>query len=160
MDIFEYAMQMEKDGEVYYRHLAEQTFNADLRSILIMLADEELKHFNIIKDIQKGKLEVVKTTVLDDAKNIFVLAKESGQVFDLDIGQIELCRRVQDIEVKSRNFYLEKSNEVEQEYQKEIFLKLAEEENKHYFLLENIIEFLSRPEQWLENAEFFDLEEY
>lgn len=35
-----------------------------------------------------------------------------------------------------------------------------EEEKKHYFLLDNIIEFVSRPEQWLENAEFYHLEEY
>ena len=160
MDIFEYAMQMEKDGEVYYRHLVEQTFNKDLRSILIMLADEELKHCDIIKNIKQSKSEVGETAVLDAAKNIFVCAKESGQVFDLDISQIELYRKAQDIEEKSRNFYLEKSDEVEKEYQKEIFLKLAEEENKHYFLLEDIIEFLSRGEQWLEDAEFFHFEEY
>ena len=43
---------------------------------------------------------------------------------------------------------------------KRIFQKLAEEEKKHYFLLENIIQFVSRPETWLENAEFYHLEEY
>ena len=44
--------------------------------------------------------------------------------------------------------------------QKDVFLKLADEEKKHYFLLGNIIEFISRPEHWLENAEFHHLEEY
>ena len=68
--------------------------------------------------------------------------------------------KAQDIEKKSRDFYTEKANEVKQEYQKDIFLKLAEEEKKHYFLLENIIDFISRPETWLENAEFNHLEEY
>jgi rubrerythrin len=55
---------------------------------------------------------------------------------------------------------MEKANEVTEEYQKEIFQRLADEEKKHYFLLENIIEFVSRPETWLENAEFYHLEEY
>jgi rubrerythrin len=46
------------------------------------------------------------------------------------------------------------------ETHKEIFLKLADEEKKHYFLLENIIDFVSRPQKWLENAEFYHLDEY
>ncbi|HEW78498.1 MAG TPA: rubrerythrin, partial [Phycisphaerales bacterium] len=40
MDIFKYAMQMEKDGEDYYRQLAQQTSNKGLQTILTMLADE------------------------------------------------------------------------------------------------------------------------
>jgi len=73
-----------------------------------------------------------------------------------------LCRdkKAQDIEKRSWDFYLEKSSEVKLQYQKEFFLKPAEEEKKHYFLLDNIIEFVSRPETWLENAEFCHLEEY
>ena len=38
--------------------------------------------------------------------------------------------------------------------------QLAAEEEKHDLLLENIIDFLSRPEQWLENAEGQHLEAY
>jgi rubrerythrin len=44
VDIFEYAMQMEKDGENYYHQLAQQTTNKDLQTTLIMLADDEIKH--------------------------------------------------------------------------------------------------------------------
>jgi len=55
---------------------------------------------------------------------------------------------------------LEKAHEVKEKYQEELFLRLAEEEKKHFFLLKNIVEFVSRPETWLENAEFYHLEEY
>jgi hypothetical protein len=37
---------------------------------------------------------------------------------------------------------------------------VAGEEHKHYLLLERIIDFVSRPEQWLEDAEFYHLEDY
>jgi len=103
---------------------------------------------------------MAETTILTDAKNIFAQIKESGESFDFDIKQTELYKKAQDIEEKSRDFYLEKANEVKEECQKGLFLKLAEEEKKHYFLLDNIIEFVSRPEHWLENAEFYHLEEY
>ena len=160
MNIFEYAMQMEKDGEEYYRQLAGKTANKGLQTILTMLADEEVKHYKTIEKMKTAKPEMVETTILPDAKNIFIQIKESSKNFDYDTGQIQLYKKAQDIEEKSRDFYLEKANEVEEEYQKEIFLKLADEEKKHYFLLENIIEFVSRPETWLENAEFYHLEEY
>jgi hypothetical protein len=39
MNIFEYAMQIEKDGEDYYRQLAQQTVSKGMRTILAMLAD-------------------------------------------------------------------------------------------------------------------------
>ena len=103
---------------------------------------------------------MAETTILTDARNIFVQIKESGESFDFDIKQTELYRKAQDIEKESRDFYTEKADEVTEEYQKELFLKLADEERKHYFLLDNIIEFISRPEYWLENAEFFHSEEY
>jgi len=160
MNIFEYAMQMEKDGEDYYRQLAQQTTNNGLKTILTMLADEEVKHYNTIEKMKTAKPQMAETTILTDAKNVFVQVQESGESFDFDLGQIELYRKAQDIEEASRDFYLEKAGQVEEEYQKDIFLRLANEEKKHYFLLENIIEFVSRPKTWLENAEFYHLEEY
>lgn len=160
MNIFEYAMRMEKDGENYYRQMIIQTANKGLKTILTMLADEEVKHYNALERMQSEKPYMAETTILTDAKNIFVQIRDSGEKIEFEIQQLELYRKAQDIEEKSRSFYLEKSDEVEQEYQRELFLKLAEEENKHYFLLDNIIEFVSQPEIWLENAEFVHLEQY
>ena len=160
INIFEYAMQMEKDGEDYYRQLVRQTANKGMRTILTMLADEEVKHYNAVEKMKTEKPQIAETKILTDAKSVFVQIKESGESFDFDIKQTELYRNAQEIEKKSRDFYMEKANEVTEEYQKEIFLKLADEEKSHYFLLDNIIEFVSKPEQWLENAEFYHLEEY
>ncbi len=160
MNIFEYVMQMEKDGENYYRQLVQQTANKGLRTILTMLADEEVKHYNAIEKMKTREPQMAETTILTDAKNVFVQIKESNEKFGFDIKQTELYKKAQDIEKRSQDFYLEKANETEKKYQKRIFQKLAEEEKKHYFLLENIIQFVSRPETWLENAEFFHLEEY
>lgn len=160
MDIFEYAMQMEKDGEQYYRTLVEQTENKGLRTIFTELANDEVKHYKVIEKMRNEASEMVDTNILADAQNIFQEMKESGQSFDFDVKQIDIYRQAQQVEQKSRDFYLDKADEVKEPYQRELFLKLAEEEKKHYFILENIIEFVSRPETWLENAEFYHLEEY
>jgi len=160
MNIFEYAMQMEKDGENYYRQLAEKVNNKGIQTILTMLADEEVKHYNALVKIQAQKPQMAETTILTDARNVFEQMKEGNEKFNIDVNQIELYKEAQKIEERSINFYLEKADEVTEEYQKELFLKLAEEEKKHYFLLENIIEFVSRPQTWLENAEWHHLDEY
>lgn len=160
MDIFDYAMQMEKDGENYYRRLAESTANKGVKSIFSMLADEEVRHFNILKDAKfQTPQQIRESTILHDTRNIFTELKQSGERWNPDAEQKELYRKARDIEEKSRKFYLENAQHAAVG-QKEIFLKLAEEERKHYLLLENILQLVSRPESWLENAEFYHSEEY
>jgi len=110
MDIFEYAMQMEKDGEDYYRQLAQQTENKGLKTILSMLADEEVKHYNVIEKMKTEKPQMVETTILSNANNVFAQLKESDEKFDSDIEQKELYIKAQDIEKESQDFYTEKAN--------------------------------------------------
>jgi rubrerythrin len=160
MNIYDFAMEKEKFSEDYYRQLSIKSNDKGLKTIFNMLADEEAKHKKIVSDMKKDITpDLAETTVLSDAKNVFAKIRESVQSFSFNISQVELYKKALKIEEQSRDFYLEKSNEVA-ESQKGIFLKLADEEKKHYFLLENIIEFVSRPQTWLENAEFYHLEEY
>jgi rubrerythrin len=160
MNIFEFAMEKEKYSEDYYRRLAGKSNNKGLETIFNMLADEEAKHYKIVSDMKEDITPgLAETAVLSDAKDIFAKMRESAQSFNFNISQTELYRKALNIEKQSRDFYLEKANEAT-EAQKEILLKLADEEKKHYFLLENIIDFVSRPQTWLENAEFYHLEEY
>lgn len=161
MNIYDYAMQMEKDGENYYRDSARKISNAGIRQILSILADAEVKHYDILQKMKKNEnVQMPDTGILSNVKNIFVKMKEEDDVIGIDITQIELYKKAQEIEEKSRKFYLEKAGEVNNPSQKEIFLKIADEEKKHYLILENIIEFVSRPQNWLENAEWYHLEEY
>ena len=160
MDIFDYALQMEKDGESFYREIAQKTSNEGLQKVLTMLSNEEVKHYQAIERMRQDKYQMTETTVLDDAKNIFIEMKEQGEIFEPGQEQTEFYARAQEIEKKSQQFYQNKAGQTDNEDQKKLFERLAKEEEKHYFLLENIIAFVSRPKQWLENAEWYHLEEY
>ncbi|MCJ7790313.1 MAG: ferritin family protein [Candidatus Atribacteria bacterium] len=162
MNIYKYAMKMEKDGENYYRELANKTEDIGLQNILKMLADEEVRHYNIIEQMMKSKAsaELAETGILKKVKNIFIKIKGKNLVFNFDLPQINFYRKAQEIEEKSYKFYIEMSDKVEIESQRKVFLKLAGEEKKHMFLLENLVEFVSRPETWIENAEFNHLDDY
>jgi len=161
MDVFEFAMQMEKEAEDFYVRLAGDTDNAGLKTIFNMLAAEEAKHYKMVKEIKtKVPQKISETNILSQAKAVFEQMSKSDKKYYLGINQIDVYRNAQDIEKKSEDFYLQKAGESEDHCQKGIFRKLAEEEKKHYFLLQNIIDFVSRPETWLENAEWNHLDEY
>jgi rubrerythrin len=161
MDVFDYAMQLEKDGEEYYREGAARSMNEGMKKIMTMLADAEVKHYNVFKQMKEHKpVSLPEATILKDVKNIFVTMKEEGGSQGINVSEVDFYRKAQDIEKKTEDFYLDKASQVEDAAQKETFLRVAKEENKHYFILDRIIEFVARPEQWLENAEFYHLEEY
>ncbi len=160
MDIFAFAMKMEKDGEALYRNLAQTTVNQGIANIFEMLADEEVKHYKAIKALQAGDYVMAETDVLGRAKNIFERMRDFNNPLQTDAGQISLYRQAMNLERQSEDFYLDRTDQVKEPAQKNVFLQLASEEKKHYYLLENIVDFVSRPQYWLENAEFFHLEDY
>lgn len=159
MDLFDYAIQMEKDGEAYYRQLSHRTSNTGLRTILTMLADEEVKHQQLFEQLKESKGTLQSSQALTRTKNIFVQMKESGEVISDETDQIELYQKAQDLEKKSREFYLGKSEEAESADLKDVLVQLAKEEETHYVILQNIIEFLAKPQSFLEDAEFVNTDE-
>jgi len=160
MDIYEYAMQMEKDGESYYRELAAQAQSAGIRNILTLLANAEVKHYRIFERMkQHESTQPVDLAYLVNIKNVFAEMRDNKVPMTENGPQIELYRKAQELEKKTRDFYREKAGEVE-ESQKAIFLKIADEEQKHFNILETIIDMVSRPQTWLENPEWYHLEDY
>lgn len=161
MNIYDFAMQMEKDGEHYYRDLAQKTQNVGLKKIMGMLADAEVRHYDTLQKMKKNeKTQLPDSEILSNVKNIFVQMKDGKDTLDVNISQKDLYTNAQEIEKKSRQFYTEKAAETNNQSHREIFLTIADEEERHYVILENIIHFISQPYTWLENAEWYHLDEY
>lgn len=161
MDALELAMKMEKDGEIFYRELAETTINPGFREIFNQLADDEVKHYLLFKTMLQQTPELfVETAILQNAGNVFKQMIEKGELKNPDVSQLELYQRAMELEKKSQKFYLEKALETADINQSQLFQKIAGEEEKHYFLLHNIFELVLRPQIWVENGEFVHLEDY
>jgi rubrerythrin len=159
MNIYEFAMQMEREGEEFYRGLAAKSSSPGITRILTMLADDEVKHYDIVKKMaENANPEMTETTVLADAKNVFAQIQDTE--VSLGGAQVDLYRQAQEIERRSQEFYKDKASQVTDPSSQALLLKIADEEERHYFLLDHIIEFMDRPRTWLENAEFNHLDEY
>jgi len=155
MNVYEYAMKVEKEGEAYYREMAAAATNSGLKRIFTMLADEEVKHYNVFKNMMKKEdMDLKDLDLITDTKTIFqTLADEKDNVtFDAD--QVQFYKDAITREKDSHDFYAEKAEELDNEKQKKIFLHVAKEEIKHRQILEEIVTFLEEPADWVASAEF------
>jgi rubrerythrin len=161
MNPIDLAMEMEKDGERYYQHLGEKTTNTGMKNILGMLAGDEAKHFQVLQKLKESlKAVLTSTPILSKSKNIFQQLRDEKNWEDLPASQIDLYKKAREIETKSFNFYMEKARANSDPATRKMFFLIAEEEKRHEFLLDHIIQFVSRPQNWLENAEFNHLDQY
>jgi rubrerythrin len=165
MDIYEFALQMEKDGEKYYRELMKESTSAGLKKIFELLADEEAKHYALIEQLHRKNTSpsFEDTQILKNVKNIFIEMKNSKHDWHFETTkETSTFKKAVGIEEKSKEFYLEKAAGASDEQARLFLNQLAKEEEKHMHIMENLVEFVSRPEpgNWLENAEWHHLDEY
>lgn len=165
MNIYQFAMQMEKDGEDFYLRLAKEATVPGLAKIFTMLADEEVKHYTVVVQLSRKEKNphLTDTAILENVKNVFIgMQEEKGQLFIDTTAATTSYRKACTLEAASEKFYREKSDQSKDENEQRIFSRLAREEANHLRIMENILEFVSRaePGNWLENAEWHHMDEY
>jgi rubrerythrin len=160
MDIFEFAIGMEKEGEIFYLELANKMSHPELKKIIRLLAADEVKHAQVLKEMRSKTVEMEDSLILSKAKTIFSqVAGECNPLLPIE-SMNELMDQALDFEKKSEQIYTDYAKKSTDTISTALFMRIAAEEKKHFILLENLKEFLLRPEQWLENAEFNHLDEY
>jgi rubrerythrin len=155
MNVYEYAMKVEKDGEAYYKELASKSPNAGLKKVFTLLADAEVKHYQVFKSMRdKDGQDFKALDISTDTKTIFETLKAEKNSVDLNSDEIKFYEDAIKREDDSYRFYLNKANELENEEEKTVFMNIAQEEIKHKAILEDILAFIQEPTNWVGSAEF------
>ena len=155
MNVYEYAMKVEKDGEKYYRELADKSLYSGLKIVFNILAKEEVKHYNIVKQMMKNSdLDVNSLDVSLDTETIYESLSTQKDSVDFNQDEIKFYEEAIARELEAENFYIEQAKELKTENEKKVFLKLAEEEAKHTVVLRNILDYLQEPKNFVAAAEF------
>jgi rubrerythrin len=159
MNSIEFAIGLELDSKRFYLEQAEKTEDHGLKSIYHTLAEEESIHARILK----SKAETLPYELIDthaEIKNIFV---EIGKYKDI-IKQAPNAADVYGIalqnEKKSLDLYKELRQETTDDREIKIYDFLIEQENDHYKVIEQLLELVKRPQEWVESAEFGIRKEY
>jgi rubrerythrin len=161
VDIFEFGMKMELDGEAYYREIAGKSTDKGMKTILELLADSEVKHYNVLKKMKEhADPELGAVTMMPEVKNVFEEMKAGEGSLDADVSHVEMYQQAKEVEAKSEAFYREQAEAADTPEVKKFFTNLANEEKEHGVILGNICDMLGRPDTWLENAEWRHMDEY
>ena len=163
MNVFDFALKMEADGEKYYRELAVKTKYEELKVVLNGLADDEQRHYKIVQELQKrnGNSHFETDPALSKAENGFELGKnktfmtkDKDSIVKLKAEQLDVYRAALCKEEESIQTYKKLKETAEQQTEKDILEKIGHEEERHAEVLDNIIQMLNNANEWVESAEF------
>jgi rubrerythrin len=162
MNVFDFAMEMEDSGHDYYENLARAANLPGLKTIFTRLAEDELKHFEIFRDLKAGNRAkpMPETASLDTAQNIFLLLPRGTEGLKDMAGALAAYRHAMKLEADSFRFYEDAASKETDPEVKTLLLQIAVEEHKHFNILENIYDFVNAPNQHLEWGEFSNLGEF
>ncbi len=154
MDMFEFSIQMEKDAEKLYRKMADRAPVEGIKKILLMLAEDEVRHRVAIENLQK-KLSVAPVQgVALDIKTVFDEMKQNKHVINISSDVVEDYRIAVEIEKRGMDFYKEKFAEADDPESKKLFEILMRQEAYHHKTVENLLDMVQKPDWWVESAEF------
>ncbi len=158
VNVIEYALKIEKEGEAYYHELASKAKNRHIKGIFNMLADAEVKHYEAFLQLKNNCAIITsEEDIFPKVKSIFKQMKLENEAMDIQKNDLDAYIKARKIEKESRDFYLQQYKLLSDPIEKELCLEIAEEEHQHYVILDNIISFISHPDTWVENAEWSHL---
>lgn len=147
MRIFDYAKEKEKNKIRFFIHQSKIATDRGLKNVLKILAIEEFDQYLALKKMRKSH-------------QLFLDTEMRSENISLNIGtdktfsEQELFEKIEKLEKESQQDYLNKASTASDNEQRKAFLKLAAQEKEHYESIKGIIDFLSEPQCFLENAEF------
>jgi len=161
MNIFDFAMKMELDGKAYYEKLATDTTDGGLKSIFSNLAADEQKHYDIIQTIKSGtKLKMVDSKVLEEARNLFELLMTDKGIANSLKKSLDGYQHARKIEADSIKLYEEMAKNEDNPEIVQLLLRIANEEKKHFNILDNLCDYVLAPQNYLAWGEFSNLKEF
>jgi rubrerythrin len=155
MDLFDHAIQMEKDSYSFYLEAAESLQDTAAQRIMRELAQDEKDHEKALQDMKNGIQTDLETSIARGVKSIFEQMIETESNFLDEDGSItDVLHRGAEIEHMSVELYHGFAEKDQSPHEREFWKKLQKIEEKHEKLLRLTLEYIDKPNIVLENAEF------
>ena len=159
MNTIDFAINMELDGQKYYLDLAELNKDNELHKVFLMLADSEKQHASLLTRYkEKEALDLKEQSVQTEFKSVFKDLKHLHP--ENSAKQLDAYRIACEQEEKSITLYKSMRSKAENKLEEEIYDYLIGQEEEHLILFEELVKMVTRPEEWVESAEFGIREEY
>ncbi len=159
--VWETAKTMEAEGMAFYTKLGSETPNPEIAGIFKFLASEEEKHLAFFDALSKGKSYTgeLESDVISQTKSIFEGFKIKSAVPAFAKDAAVAYQKAADLEQKAVEFYESLLTETTDDSDAEALEIIIEEEEKHARIMESLVDFVRTPGEYLENAEFNNLDD-
>lgn len=155
------AIQLEMDGEEYYRQAAEKSTTPFGQKLFSQLADEEKNHLEKVEEIYKVLEKQLqwpeKLGLVPPSAAIYdVFKKATGKLKDkapAESSDLEAIKTAMKMEEKSIALYDGLATRAPGSDTKRFFVLLSYEERGHYLALFDAYDYLIDPAAWLEKKE-------
>ncbi|MBN1757659.1 MAG: hypothetical protein JW863_05045 [Chitinispirillaceae bacterium] len=166
LTFWQVAKSIEAEGNKMYLEFARNAPKREIAGVFFALAREEQRHFELFENLEKGKLieSLPQGPVSIDLPKLFDAIRIE---FLIDEPAMEAMKDAET--TYQQALILEKSSislfnnfmmELTDEHQKKNVKTIIDEEQRHVTVIKELIDFVHRPKEWLENAEVFHSGEY
>ena len=154
---YDLALELELEGKQYYLSQAfAATNDPELIKLFQMLADDEQKHYDLVKQMKEQNPESgvhVSSQSVAQAKSIFADKVKSGYTFQgAEANRLEAYEHAIQQEIETYKLYHDPAKQAETDEAKQLFNRLAKEEKGHQIILENLLVLIRRPYDWVEKC--------
>lgn len=162
MNFYAMALELEEKLTNHYTNLAQKCAqHAGIKSIVELLGRDHTRHIQALKKMQQEECDtILRTDLFARAAAILKELKDKGEAFTCDIDQRELYQQALAITQEKVKLYRGHADMMECPENRAKLQEIAREEEYQTRLLENILDMISKPQQWVEDAEFYHFEEY
>lgn len=149
------AVQLEKDGNKFYKEAAEKAKNPHARKLFERLAEEETYHLGIFEKLVEQVAGAMDwPTILKEAPvrraPIFPTELKTKDEEKADIGERDSVRRALEFEYNALDFFLTEAERAKHPVVREIFKRIADEERNHVNFLEAELDYVTKTGYWFD----------
>lgn len=154
------AIRLEIRGRAFYTHAAETTENTLGKKMFQRLAEDEVEHLKVFgklfttileggdwKQYARGANDQTEAPLIEKLKKRM---EEKGNKSDLEAVAIGM-----ELERNAMDHFAKAAKEAQDPVAREIFAKIAEQEQLHYDLLQAQYDSVANTGVWFDTAEFY-----
>ncbi|TGU70689.1 ferritin [Geomonas terrae] len=141
MDSRDMVLRKEGDGSGYYERCSAEAGIAGLSSIFRMFSEDELRHAGALRALRDGgRVDLRQSATLQGARSI--LRRLSAEELGRYRGDLGLYLNAMQFEALSARACADLAREALHPWERELFQTMAEEDEMHFTLLEEMRELL------------------
>ena len=159
----EKAMEVERQGRVFYEEAAEHVQDPMGKAVFQTLAREEVEHLRLLQAEYEAISNEQEWMELDEAKvcepqvplKLFPDKRDAALPIAAEATDLDALELAMKFETQGYDMYIKAGQETDDPKGKRVFEFLAKQENSHYVFLHKTHEYLTSEGAW-----YFDEEEF